>query len=283
MWMRWRKMKSQKLEKMVVDEIAVILGQMVAYFNGRANVEDTDVLTFSLHHLFCRVDYLYRTALPELMSVTPSAPSASSTVAAQTLLEELLRHQHIWTKLRTIRHTLNRMEPLCNLLSDATECILDALDMTSETIAAHSSHHIPDDATVPWLVNAARDSEQDWVQSLNQERWEQALTAVTESLGQWQQSYNQLALFMDHFALVASTSLSLIQLDEVFNIVLDSAAAIFGDILPGFQAISVGDDDAVATLLFDLMHQADQLLLQFDAALEPLQALTEYFALKTNR
>ncbi|HLQ30696.1 MAG TPA: hypothetical protein VK140_15795 [Ktedonobacteraceae bacterium] len=274
-------MKSQKLEKMVVDEIAVILGQMVAYFNGRANVEDTDVLTFSLHHLFCRVDYLYRTALPELMSVTPSAPSASSTVAAQTLLEELLRHQHIWTKLRAIRHTLNRMEPLCTLLSDATECILDALDMTSETL--HSSHDIPDDATVPWPVKSARDSEQDWVQSLNQERWEQALTAVTESLGQWQQSYNQLALIINHFALVASTFPSLIQLDEVFNILLDSAAAIFGDILPGFQAISVGDDDAVATLLFDLMHQADQLLLQFDAALEPLQALTEYFALKTNR
>src|ERR1700730_15958035 len=162
------------------------------------------------------------------------------------------------------------MEPLCNLLSDATECILDALDMTSETI--HSPQHIPDDATVPWHVNAARDSEQDWVQSLNQERWEQALTAVTESLGQWQQSYNQLALFMDQFAHVASTP-PLIQLDEVFNILLDSAAGIFGAILPGFHAIAVGDDDAVATLLFDLMHQADQLLLQFDAALEPLQAL----------
>jgi hypothetical protein len=64
---------------------------------------------------------------------------------------------------------------------------------------------------------------------------------------------------------------------------LDSAGAIFGDILPSFQALAAGDDDAVATLLFDLMHQADQLLAQYDAVLEPLHALIEQFALKSNR
>jgi hypothetical protein len=254
--------------------LSVILGQMVSYFSGRANVDDTNVLTFSLHHLFCQVDYLYRSALPELMSVTPSA------MTAQRLAGDLLRHQHIWTKLRTIRHTLNRMEPLCNLLSDATECILDDLDITSDAMIAPDTTN---DNTVPRLSTPAQDDEQDWLQSLNQERWEQALSVVTENLGQWQLSYNQLALFVNHFALVTSTISSPTQLDEVFNILLDSAGAIFGDILPGFQAISVSDDDAVATLLFDLMHQSDQLLLQFDAALEPLQALIETYALDINR
>jgi hypothetical protein len=55
--------------------------------------------------------------------------------------------------------------------------------------------------------------------------------------------------------------------------------AIFGDILPGFQAISAGEDETVATLLFDLMQQVDQLLLQLAITREPLQVLIEHFAI----
>src|ERR1700694_4301072 len=46
--------------------LAVMLGQLVAYFTNRAHIDDLDVLSFSLHHLFCRVDFLYNTTLPTL-------------------------------------------------------------------------------------------------------------------------------------------------------------------------------------------------------------------------
>jgi len=250
--------------------LSVILGQMVAYFSGRANVDDMDVLSFSLHHLFCRVDYLYRTALPELMSCSPSMMSE------QSLTESLLARQYIWTQLRAIKQSISRIEPLCNLLCDATRCILDALDMTGESYTSS-------DDTIPQLAAHGKGEEQEWLQTLNQERWDHALTTLTECLSYWQQSYGQLALFVNHFAHVVRTIPMLPQLDGVFNILLDSTAAIFGDILPGFQAISVGDDEGVATLLFDLMQQADQLLVQLDTTLEPLQALIEYFALPASR
>lgn len=248
--------------------LSLILGQITTYFQHRTYADDIDVLSFSLRHLFCRIDYLYRTVLPDLLSVS-SAP-----IADESRFEDLLRHQHIWTKLRTIKYTLNRLEPLCNLLGDATECMLDVLDMTGGATAAHKK------STSTAL---SEENEQEWMHTLSHERLEQALTAEMVCLADWQESYNDLTLLVDHFSHLVPAVPALIQLDEAFTIVLDSVGAIFGDILPSFQALSVGDDDAVATLLFDLMHQADQLLAQYDAVLEPLHSLIEQFALKSNR
>ena len=251
-----------------VAGLSLILGQVGTYFQNRTYADDIDVLSFSLYHLFCRVDYLYRTVLPDLLSVS-SAP-----IAEESRFEDLLRHQHIWTKLRTIKYTLNRLEPLCNLLGDATECMLDVLDMTGGTTPVQKK---------TMSTPSSEESEQEWMHTLSHERLEQALTAVMESLAVWQESYNDLPLLVDHFSHLSPAVPELILVDEAFTIVLDSAGAIFGDILPSFQALSAGDDDAVATLLFDLMHQADQLLAQYDAVLEPLHALIEQFALKSNR
>lgn len=246
-----------------VTGLSVILGQMLTYLRNRAYSDDLDVLSFSLHHLFCRVDYLYRTVLPDLLAVSP-AP-----ISEEARFEDLLRHQHIWTKLRTIKHTLNRLEPLSNLLNDAAKCLLDTLDMTGGAELTRKQ--------------SDKGNEQGWLDTLSQEHADQALTVMMESLAAWQENYNDLTLFVDHFSLFAATIPTLIQIDEAFTIVLDCAGAIFGDILPGFQVISEGDDDAVATLLFDLIHQSDQLLAQCDAALEPLQTLIEQFAIKSNR
>jgi hypothetical protein len=249
--------------------LAVILGQLVVYFSGRANVDDMDVLGFSLHHLFCRIDMLYRTTLPAILD--GSLPLDKEEHAAG----ECLQDQHVWTRLRAIKHTLDRMEPLCHLLSDATESILDALDSTSGKSSA--GKHGGEESSL-------HNDEQGWLQTLNQERWDMALTAITESLSQWQESYNHLTSFATQFAHVSSGAAdipTIAQLDAALTVVLDSAGAIFGDIMPGFQAIADEDDEAVATLLFDLMQQSDQLLVQFDSIVEPIQALIEYFALGT--
>lgn len=250
--------------------LAVILGQLIAYFSGRANVDDMDVLGFSLHHLFCRIDMLYRTTLPDILDGSASSDKEEHSA------RECLQDQHVWTRLRAIKHTLNCMEPLCHLLSDATESILDALDSTSgKSIAA--GKHVGEESSL-------HNDEQGWLQTLNQERWDMALTAITESLSQWQESYNHLTSFATQFAHVSSGTTdipTIAQLDAALTVVLDSAGAIFGDIMPGFQAIAEEDDEAVATLLFDLMQQSDQLLVQFDSIVEPIQALIEYFALGT--
>src|ERR1700694_1941040 len=52
--------------------LAIILGQLVAYFTNRAHIDDLDVLSFSLHHLFCRVDFLYNITLPAFATWTKS-------------------------------------------------------------------------------------------------------------------------------------------------------------------------------------------------------------------
>lgn len=246
--------------------LSVILGQLVAYFSGRANVDDMDVLGFSLHHLFCRIDLLYR-------SILPAIPAGFVPLERQSP-EGCLQNQHVWTQLRAIKHSLERMEPLCHLLSDATASILESLDSTGGGSVAR--RHRRQGA-------AGVGDEQGWLQTLNQERWDMALAAITESLSLWQESYNQLTPFATQFSgtnVLASVP-TIQQFDAALTVVLDSAGAIFGDIMPGFQAIADEDDEAVATLLFDLMQQSDQLLVQFDIFVEPLQALIEYFALGT--
>ncbi|HVB23448.1 MAG TPA: hypothetical protein VNG51_16025 [Ktedonobacteraceae bacterium] len=249
--------------------LSVILGQLVAYFSGRANVDDMDVLSFSLHHLFCRIDMLYQVTLPGILD--GSLPVEGQEYPS----EDCIQDQHVWTQLRVIKHTLVRMEPLCHLLSDATESMLDALDSTNGKSSARM--HGTMESSLP-------DDGQSWLQSLNQERWDLALTAITESLGQWQKSYNHLTPFATQFSHVSEVAASVPNIalcDAALTVVLDSAGAIFGDIVPGFQAIADEDDEAVATLLFDLMQQSDQLLVQFDSIVEPLQALIEHFALGT--
>ena len=164
-----------------VAGLSVILGQMVAYFRNRVNVDDLDVLNFSLHHLFCRIDYLYLTALPELLG------SSILAVTEQALSDDLAYRQNIWSKLRDIKHIINRLEPLCNLLVDATRCILEAFDSTDPmALLPGRSPAATDENTLPRLTAMVQSEEQDWQQPLNQEHWEQALTALITCLSTWQ-------------------------------------------------------------------------------------------------
>src|SRR5205085_556215 len=79
----WRKVGGIELNDQNVAGLSVILGQMEVYFRNRVNVDDLDVLNFSLYHLFCRIDYLYLTALPELFS------SSILAVTEQALSDDL--------------------------------------------------------------------------------------------------------------------------------------------------------------------------------------------------
>ena len=237
--------------------LAIILGQLVAYFTNRAQIDDLDVLSFSLHHLFCRVDFLYTNALPAL---------AGWTAAAQERTVPPEARQHIWTQLQTINRTLDRMEPLCHLLSDSTECILESFDLTSEMIP------------LPHEEEESSD-EKGWLQITDPERWEQAFSAITQHLLSWQQSHTSLPAFTSQFARLHPTIPALSELDDAFATILDNAGAIFGDILPAFRALLSSDESMVAALLYDLMQQSDQLLVKFETTLEPMTALIKSYAL----
>jgi hypothetical protein len=273
--------------------LAVMLGQLVAYFTGRADIDDMDVLSFSLHHLFCRIDLLYRRALPALQAnAGEEVPQTSCHKGLsnhslppsplQTHLTSDPRYrQRIWSELQRINRTLDRMEPLCHLLSDATECILDAFDRSSANGMTDAEEGTildqPPSATDKRLDTAG---EQSWLHILDSERWEQALIALTESLEDWQQSYRTSTPFTTQFARLMPRSPILAQLDTAFTRMLECAGTIFGDILPGFRAIARGDEETVAAHLFDLMQQSDQLLVQFDMTLEPMNELIKQFAIE---
>ena len=244
--------------------LAIILGQLVTYFSNRAQIDDLDVLSFSLHHLFCRVDFLYNNALPTLAGWTAATQGRSVQLDAR-------QRQRIWTQLQTINRTLDRMEPLCHLLSDSTECILESFDLTSEILP------LPLDEQAREEDEANNDK--GWLHVVDPERWEQAFSAVTQHLLSWQQHHTSLPAFASQFVRLLPTIPALPELDAAFATILDNAGAIFGDILPGFRAILSSDESMVAALLYDLMQQSDQLLVKFETTLEPMNALIKHYAI----
>ncbi|GAC1568836.1 MAG: hypothetical protein NVS3B14_19900 [Ktedonobacteraceae bacterium] len=244
--------------------LAIILGQLVTYFTNRAHIDDLDVLSFSLHHLFCRVDFLYNKALPALATWTLKAQTRPMQPDARQ------RHQ-IWTQLQTINRTLDRMEPLCHLLSDATECILESYDLTSDIIPLADNGNA--------LGQEELTGDKGWLQIIDAERWEQAFSAVTQHLLSWQEQHNTLPAIASQFTHLLPTTPTLLELDAAFATILDNAGAIFGDILPGFRAILSADESMIAALLYDLMQQSDQLLVKFDTTLEPMNTLIKYYAM----
>lgn len=246
--------------------LAVILGQLVAYFHERAHIDDLDVLSFSLHHLFCRIDFLYDKALPALGSY--------STHPHQL---DVRQRQQIWSQMRAINRTLDRMEPLCHLLSDAAECILERFDASSEMVAI-PAHEADLEPTVPQQNATPPADEPSYFQMIDGERWEQAFSSIAQCLLRWQERYSVLTSFATTFAPLLSTVPMLEELDAAFAIILDSAGAIFGDILPGLRAILDEDEAMIAALLYDLMQQSDQLLVKFDSTLEPMTKLIQCYA-----
>ncbi len=247
-----------------------IPGQFVAYFSERADVVDMDMLSFSLHHLFCRVDFLYRVAPAGLAE---QGDRVGVPLIGTRPYDRLLHQHQVWNQLQAVRRTLHRIEPLCHLLSDATECILNALDLSSEITLPMSTLEKP-------LQQPSQD-EQSWLHAIKQERWAHALASLNECLEDWQLHQHTLTPFFTHFANLVSAIPALERLEGAFDALLDSAGSIYSDILPGFQAISVGEDETAATLLFDLMQQSDQILSQLEIIEEPLDALLEHFTVET--
>lgn len=266
--------------------LAVILGQLVAYFHRRAHIDDLDVLSFSLHHLFCRIDFLYETALPRLVALTqpeqaielhghdgPQHPQQQKNHA------QYVRHrEQLWTQLQAINRTLDRMEPICHLLSDATECILERFDASTDMLGFLDQEPVRDRASEA----SEQDDASNYFQMIDAGRWDHAFAAITRSLLRWQEQYSKLTPFTTQFAPLLQAIPLLPEIDIALATILDSAGAIFGDILPDFRAILESDEAMIAALLYDLMQQSDHLLVKFDTTLEPMNTLIKYYAVGTS-
>ena len=273
------------------EGIAVLLGQVLVCLGNSTYTDDADALSFSLNHLFHRVDLLYREALPSMGETT--APTI--TQEQDLLLQDtLIRRQRTWSQLQAIIRTLNRLEPICHLLSDAIEGILDTLDATSDVASLHAGRGSL--AEVP-AAGFAQDGDRGYrfpisTGPIEDEQWDSAKSAVFQSLKSWQQSYRASTSFTIQFSGLNeatgglavpekdySQEVPLDRLDAVFATLLEGACVIFGDILPAFRTIAANDYEGTATLLFDLIQQSDHLLLELDATLEVLNGLIEDFTL----
>jgi len=249
---------SQKLEQEVIqqaehtaaiasesaeDSLLLLLQRLPDYFRGRAERDDIETLVFCLHRLYNCIDTLYQQTLPALTRLTPPQKHAP------------FAHRHaLWEQLQAVLLLLERIESHCHLLLGTTTCVLATLDTTKDTT---SSTEIP-------------------TTYVGTEQWQHAYEVLSLALQRWQE---QRKVHLTFAAMFASTSVaSLLHIDTALALLFDSANAIFGDIIPDIQLVAQGDDEVVATLLFDLMQQNDLCLIQISKLVEPLQQLMKHYA-----
>lgn len=252
-------------------ELEIMLTQIEAYFLKQARHHDLEAISFTLRHLFSRVDFLYRQALPELDAWTSREEQ-----------REMFLSQQIWLHLQTINRTLDRMAPLCHLLSDVIECLLETLDNEDLWVRTFEEEdtlhlqqvHLPETPFCALVQPGVLAPATVCAPAL----WERAATTLMDRLLLWQEQHHRLTAFQQQFAQSAPGVVNLSELDAAFAILLDSAGAIFGDILPNFRLVEPEDHDEIGALLFDLMQQSDQMLVQFEVTLGPLTGLLRHFA-----
>lgn len=256
-------------------ELAIMLRQIETFFDKQARNHDLEAISFSLRHLFNRVDFLYRQALPDLDTWATRARTAYN---AGTVV-----YQQVWLHLQAVNRTLDRMVPLCHLLSDVIECLLDTLDNEEvwlrtfeeeETLLLKQVHVAGKGLSRPPVIRRAPAR----LEAGEAETWERIVTALMDRLLLWQDRHHKLVSFQQQFAKPALATGGLAELDAALSILLDSSGAIFGDILPNFRVIGPDDREEISALLFDLMQQSDQMLLQFEVMLSPLAGLIRHFA-----
>lgn len=259
-------------------ELALMLKQVETYFGKEARSDDLEALGFSLRHLFERVDFLYCQALPVLNNAGKREQGDYN--------QENLQRQRFWLQLQTINRTLDRMAPLCHLLSDVIECLLDTLD--NEDIWLRTLDE--EDTLQLEQIKAPRESAfrpkpayrrepRPVAELLPASRWERAVNTLMDQLLIWQEQQHKLVPFSTQFNQAVLLECNLHDLDSAFAVLLDSAGAIFGDILPNFRLVQPEDKEEIGALLFDLMQQSDQMLMQFEVLLEPLTRLIRHFAI----
>lgn len=179
------------------EELSIILTHIESYFTRQARLHDLEAISFSLRHLFSRVDFLFRQALPDLDKWT-----AREEVGRETFL-----HQQIWLHLQAVNRTLDRMAPLCHLLSDVIECLLETLDNEEiwlrtfeeeDTLQLEQIHLSEQSSACP--VQSRQQKARSAQSDIEPAVWERAVTTLMDRLLLWQEQHHKLASFQQQFA-----------------------------------------------------------------------------------
>lgn len=234
------------------EELAALLTHLKARFATETGSDDLDLLDFSLHHLFCRLTTLYRQVLPNL-----AFPPYIKLLPG----DDLPYYCHTWNQLEQLRRTLSRMEALAHMLTGAATNILDTLD------AANPSSTTSDNTDVNHKIRTG-----------SHNSGEAFLTGMKIHLNDWQHAHAEHRSFSTRFADLQPSVPNLAQIDTALDTLLNGACFMYGTILHDLL-IEHATTEQVATLLLDLMQQADLLLQAIDLLLDPLHALMKCFAL----
>ena len=274
--------------------LAILLGQMVAYLSGKVDVDDLDIVSFSLHHLFCNLDSLYRLLLPSFAAALATESGKATDADGGRLLPR------IWIGLQDVLLAARRMVPLCQLLSEAGESILGQLgygqgrrgrweDGKNEEGRTDRAGY-PDGTFADGQLarveaqegrERAVESERDILYGAVSEGIEQALRDLAAMLICWQQRYRGLPSFRSLLYTLFPTVPLPLQPDTPFTRLLAYACTLFGDIVPAFHALSPGDEEAVIMLLFDLLQQIDLLAAECETVLQLFTSLRQHDVVAT--
>ena len=253
-------------------EIDGALRKLSRFFNDRIGVADREMVTFCLRHIFYNVNQMYTLFLPELTrcsmdTVEEHYLRIQNMPMRNMPTKNIIIQYQIWSLLQEIEATLERIEPLCQLVISATTNMLNELDRTCSI----------EDSAKP----IGQQKEQDALESQQEEsdEWQWGLAQMKMKMSAWLK--NNETQFSIQFAILEPMIPALPQIDTALHMLLTSTCAIFGDILPDFQVSEMDEDEKVTILLLDIIQRCDQILLQIGILVEPLHILTGQYTLET--
>jgi hypothetical protein len=242
--------KSEPVQAAV--NIPALIEQLCNGIDLHIHTNDRDILCFCLHHLFLGIETLSRTLCRSFSN------DVSSAEAQPASIWQMKQQRATWTYLREVKQALERLEPLCQLLNDASYAILLSLATSATSVPLQTIPTVPDTSFTTHLC------------------CEQFLNTLAPTLNSWAQCLAQPATFRYRFAHLFSVTPILIQIDDAFSRLLKCACSLFRYTLP---ALSTAQQDELTALFLDLMQKVDLILQQIDVIMVPLHTLSKQFAL----
>ena len=250
---------TRKAQPIEIEGLNVLLEPLNVYFSQHIAHEEWQRFNFCLRQLLSSIDTLYLVLLPVLTGCT--IPLVEHVPGS----EHLRQRQQIWVSLRTITRLLEQTEPLCQLLNALTYGMLEALDDHTNLQSSEEQ-------------SAGGNKETRQLPPFQQEAWEQGYSALQERLDSWQQQQDTFRISTPQLADLAVDIPDLAHINSAFDLLLDQACSLFGEILPDFRFVTIDSNEGVAILLLDMMQKVDALLWQLDMLLEPLHSLMKAYA-----
>ncbi len=264
------------------------LKKICSYFSNRLGIADIEILSFCLRHIFYNTNQIYMFLLPELtVCTTESAqlekdhPRARNMPMRNMPVKNINIQYRIWSALQEIEATLERLEPLCQLLISATTNMLNELDRTCSihtTVQHTETGNTQQEQNGPDSEGQASDSNH--IQSDNN-KWQWGQAQAIEKISMCAKNNQNRLSFSIQFAILEPMIPAITQIDSALDDLFKSIDAIFSNILPDIQRSARDSDESSATLLLDLIQRCDQILLQLVILAEPLHVLMGQYTLET--